>query len=114
MDKILAYCGLDCGGCGAYLATKNNDNAQRAKTAEEWSKQYGHAFKPEDINCSGCTTRGKLNFSYCNICEIRKCGVEKKVKNCAYCSDYACEKLDKFFTMAPMAKANLEKIKKAR
>jgi hypothetical protein len=40
--------------------------------------------------------------------------VEKKVKNCAYCNDYACEKLDKFFAMAPMAKANLEKVKKVK
>ena len=42
MNKVLAYCGINCGGCGAFLATKNNDNAQRIKTAEEWSKQYGH------------------------------------------------------------------------
>ena len=94
MNKVLAYCGLDCGGCGAFLAAKNNDNAQRVKTAEEWSKQYGHVFKPEDINCGGCTSKGKMNFQYCNVCEIRKCGQEKKLKNCAYCVDYACEKLE--------------------
>jgi hypothetical protein len=113
MNKVLACCGLDCGGCGAYLATKNNDDAKRVKTAEEWSKQYGHAFKPEDINCGGCTSKGKIHFQYCNVCEIRKCGQEKKVKNCAYCADFACEKLEKFFAMAPAARANLETIKKA-
>jgi hypothetical protein len=58
MNKLLAYCGLDCGGCGVYLATKNNDKAQRIKTAEEWSKQYGYTFSPEDINCGGCTSKG--------------------------------------------------------
>ena len=114
MNKVLAYCGLDCGGCGAYLATKNNDDAQRVKTAEEWSKQFGYVLKPEDINCGGCTAKDELNFQYCTLCEIRKCGQEKKVKNCAYCSDYACEKLEKFFTKAPGAKANLEAIKKAK
>ena len=31
MNKVLAYCGLDCGGCGAYLATKNNDDANGQK-----------------------------------------------------------------------------------
>ncbi|HJX36900.1 MAG TPA: DUF3795 domain-containing protein [Dehalococcoidales bacterium] len=96
------------------MATKNNDNAQRVKTAEEWSKQYGPVLKPEDINCGCCTSKGKMNFQYCNVCEIRKCGQEKKVKNCAYCADYTCEKLEKFFTMAPAAKANLEAIKKTR
>jgi hypothetical protein len=55
-----------------------------------------------------------MNFQYCTVCEIRKCGQEKKVKNCAYCADCACEKLEKLFTMAPVAKANLEAIKKAK
>lgn len=114
MEQMIAFCGLTCSGCGAYLATKNNDNAQRIKTAEEWSKQFGHNFKPEEINCTGCVSKDKLKFAYCNVCEIRKCGTEKDVKNCAYCDDYACEKLDKFFQMAPIAKATLEEIRKSR
>jgi len=36
------------------------------------------------------------------------------VVNCAYCDDYACTKLTKFFAMAPHAKASLEKIRKSR
>jgi hypothetical protein len=114
MEKVIAFCGITCSECGAYLATKNNDNAQRINTAKQWSKQYGHEFKPEEINCNGCTSKGKLNFNYCNVCEIRKCGLEKHIINCSYCSDYACEKLDKFFTMAPIAKATLEEIRKNR
>ncbi|MBM3120461.1 MAG: DUF3795 domain-containing protein, partial [Chloroflexi bacterium] len=39
-----------------------------------------------------------------NICKIRKCGKQKQVENCAYCHEYACEKLTKFFAMAPDAK----------
>jgi hypothetical protein len=114
VEKVIAYCGLVCSDCGAYLATKNNDNNLRIKQAEEWSKQFGAPFKPEDINCNGCTTKGKMSFNYCNVCEIRKCGQEKQVKNCAYCPDYSCEKLDKFFTMAPMAKASLEAIRNSK
>ena len=114
MANVIAYCGLVCSDCGAYLATKNNDDAQRIKTAEEWSKQFGSQIKPEDINCHGCTTKGKRSFNYCTVCEIRQCGREKKVKNCAYCPDYACEKLDKFFATAPMAKASLEEIRMSK
>ena len=44
------------------------------------------------LDCGGCTSKGKIHFQYCNVCEIRKCGQEKKVKNCAYCADFACEK----------------------
>ena len=35
---MIAYCGLDCSKCGAFLATQANDDALRAKTSEEWSK----------------------------------------------------------------------------
>ena len=94
MRKMVAFCGLHCSECRAYRATQNNDNAQRIKTAEIW-RQYGHLFKPEQINCTGCKSKGKLNFDYCNVCEIRKCGLEKNVKNCAYCN-HVCEKMAKF------------------
>jgi hypothetical protein len=114
MGKIIAYCGLVCSDCGAYLGTKNNDNKLRKKQAEEWSKQFGNYIKPEDINCYGCTSDDKMTFHYCQVCEIRNCGTAKKVKNCAYCADYACDKLNKFFAMAPMTKVSLEKIRKSR
>jgi len=114
MEKLISYCGLVCSDCGAYLATKKNDNDLRKKQAEEWSKEFGSRIKPEDINCHGCTTKGKMVFNYCDVCEIRKCGQEKQVKKCAYCADYSCEKLDKFFDMAPGAKATLEEIKKRK
>ena len=51
-------------------------------------------------------------FSHCKVCEIRKCGREKEVKNCAYCDVYVCEKLTKFFDMAPDAKITLSEIRK--
>jgi hypothetical protein len=33
------------------------------------------------------------------------------VQNCAHCSDYACEKLRKFFEIVPQAKETLDGIK---
>jgi hypothetical protein len=114
MDKMIAYCGIVCTECPAFVATQQNDDAKRKKVAEIWSKQYKMSVKPEDINCDGCKLEGKRLIGYCNICEIRKCGKQKQVVNCAYCDDYACEKLIKFHTMAPHAKASLEKIRKKK
>jgi Protein of unknown function (DUF3795) len=114
MEKMISYCGMVCSDCGAYLATKNNDDNLRKKQAEEWSKQFGTNIKPEDINCYGCTSHNKMTFNYCTVCEIRKCGKTKKVKNCAYCVEYACDKLNKFFTMAPANKITLDTIRKSR
>ena len=31
MKKLIAFCGLDCEKCDAYIATKNNDQALREK-----------------------------------------------------------------------------------
>jgi hypothetical protein len=114
MDKMIAYCGIVCTECPAFIATQQNDDAKRKQVAETWSKQYKMTVKAEDINCDGCTSGGKRLLNYCSICEIRKCGQGKGVKNCAYCDEYACEKLTRFHAMAPQAKASLEKIRKKR
>ena len=114
MDRMIAYCGIVCTECPGFEATQKNDDAKRKETAEAWSKQFNMPIKPEDINCDGCKSEGKRLFGYCNICEIRKCGKEKPVDNCAYCDEYACEKLTKFFVMAPHVKATLEEIRKSR
>jgi hypothetical protein len=73
------------------------------------------AVKAEDINCDGCISGGKRLLNYCSICEIRKCGQGKGVKNCAYCDEYACEKLTRFLAIAPPeTKASLEGIRKSK
>jgi len=107
MEKIIAYCGITCSDCPTFKATQTNDDAERKRVAELWTKEYGHPFKSEDINCESCQTRGTRVFNYCNICEIRKCGQQKNVKNCAYCDDYNCEKLSKLHEQAPKAKETL-------
>ena len=34
MNDYIAYCGLDCEGCDARIATANNDDALREKVAK--------------------------------------------------------------------------------
>ena len=111
MDKIVGVCGLTCTECPAYQATQKDDDEERKRVAEMWSKQYGAEIKPEDINCDGCTVLDGKHFGYCSQCEIRACGLGRKIENCAHCPEYACEKLGKFFGMAPQAKETLDGIK---
>ena len=113
MSKMIAVCGLTCSECPALLATQKDDDTERKKVAELWSKQFNVTIEPESINCDGCMSGSKRIFNYCNICEIRKCGTAKKVENCAYCDEYACEKLIRFFSMAPEARITLEDIRKS-
>jgi hypothetical protein len=111
MADFIAYCGIDCGQCPAYVAKKENNAELREKTAAEWSKAFGTEFKPEQINCDGCTIAGQ-HIIYCDqLCEIRKCAVGKKVVNCAFCTDYGCEKLTTFLKNVPEAKSRLEAIR---
>ncbi|NLI98259.1 DUF3795 domain-containing protein [bacterium] len=114
MSKLISICGLNCAECSAYIAYKTDDNALREKTAKEWSKQYGFAFTPEHINCAGCLEAEGPHIGHCSECEIRKCGQERGVANCAHCPDYACEKLAKFLDMVTAAKKNLEEIRANR
>lgn len=114
MERMVAYCGLICTKCPAYIAKKENNDELRKKTAEEWSKQFNQEITPESVNCDGCLVTDGVLIQYCNICEIRKCGLEKKLENCAFCDDYVCEKLDKWFKNVPESKATLDEIRKNR
>ncbi len=111
MSEIIAYCGLSCSDCPAYIATQEDDNAKRKETAETWSQEFNADIKPEDINCDGCLSNERV-FRHCNVCEIRKCAREKDVMNCAHCDEYACEKLSEFFEMVPDTKERLDAIRK--
>jgi hypothetical protein len=110
LEKIIAYCGLDCSQCGAFLATLHDDQKEREDVSALWSKLYKVKFKPEDINCQGCLSDEML-FAHCKVCEIRKCGQEKSVQNCGYCPDYGCEKLETILRLAPEARKNLDEIR---
>jgi len=85
MKEMIAYCGLDCEKCDAYLATINNDQALREKTAKLWSELNHVTILPEQINCQGCRTNG-VKTVYCeSLCTIRQCAMKKGVKTCGAC-----------------------------
>jgi hypothetical protein len=111
VKKMVAYCGLVCTDCGAYIATQQNDDKLRQKVADDWTKKYNHPFKAADINCVGCLPVTGKHVGHCGMCEIRKCGQEKDVVNCAWCAQYPCEKLSELFKMVPENKKRLDTIR---
>lgn len=111
MDKIIAYCGLVCTNCPAYVATQADDRPALERVAAQWREDYSAPdITAESIICDGCLAHDGRHCSHCFECEIRACGVARDVANCAHCPEYACEKLEGFFGFATEARATLDGI----
>lgn len=110
MKKLIAFCGLDCESCDARIATLNNDDALRVKTAALWSELNGVSITPEMINCTGCRTEG-VKTQFCELmCPIRQCAKQKGVRTCGDCADMSiCQTLSPIRDNNPAAKERLEK-----
>jgi len=92
MVKEISFCGMDCLACPAYMASQQGDKKALERIA----------FETEDGQ----------HYSWCDICPVRKCSMDKKIKNCAYCIHYPCDELDEPFERLPNAKKTLDEIRK--
>lgn len=91
--RILAYCGLLCNRCPAYIATQTGDRDLLRGTAVRWSSDQ-FKIEPEDILCDGCFGRGARITKFCSMCGVRACAIGRAVVNCGVCADYPCERLE--------------------
>ena len=110
MRDMIAYCGLDCEKCDAYLATVNDDQALREKTAKQWAELTNAPILPEDINCEGCRVSGRKTV-YCDrLCPIRQCALKKGVTTCGDCPDFEdCQMVGQIITNNSAARENLNR-----
>ena len=111
MERMIAFCGLVCTECPGFIATQNDDAEALKQVAEQWSKEYDAQVSPEDCVCDGCVSVDARLGGHPRECEIRACGIGRRVQNCGYCDDYACEKLTEFFGMASDAKTTLDEVR---
>jgi len=110
MNQLIAYCGLDCEKCDARIATVNNDNELRGKTAQKWSKLNNVEITAAMINCTGCRVDGLKTYFCSNLCGIRKCVSEKGYNTCGDCAELDnCPTVGAILQHAPEAKENLLK-----
>lgn len=94
--STIAFCGLDCGSCPAFLARKYDDQSIREKTAKEWTEK-GFEIFPQEINCDGCNIREGVVIDFCRQCKVRSCAMERDVESCAECEDFICQDLDSLY-----------------
>ncbi len=109
---MIAYCGLDCSKCIGYLATQSGDKDQITEVAKKWSKQFKADVKPEHVICDGCKSEKRKSFHCTNLCNIRKCCIERKYDSCIECNEFACSHLAFILNNAPEAKENLTNLKR--
>jgi len=109
MKDMIAYCGLDCGKCDAYLATINDDQALREKTAQLWAELNNAPILPEHINCEGCRVDG-IKTVYCDsLCPIRQCALKKGVTTCGDCPELEkCQTVGMIISNNPTVLENLK------
>ena len=89
MKKMIAYCGLDCEKCDAYIATINDDQTLR----------------------EGCRADGVKTVFCDSLCEIRRCALKKNVTTCGDCTLLgSCGTVGKIHANDPQALANLKEI----
>jgi len=92
-DKnLMAPCGLFCGACGVYIATRDGNEELKAIMG----KTYGAA--PEETKCLGCMQPNgstKL-FGFCADCAIRDCAKSKSYFSCYQCGEFPCSIIESF------------------
>lgn len=109
MRNMIAYCGLDCEKCDAYLATINDDQVLREKTAKQWAELNHAPILPEHINCLGCRTDGVKTVFCDSLCEIRQCALKKGVTTCGGCPNMdECQTASAIIANNPDALENLK------
>ena len=109
MKDMIAYCGLDCEACAAYLATVHDDQALRERTASLWAELNHAPILPEHINCRGCRVNG-VKTVYCDsLCPIRQCALKKGAATCGDCpGGDRCQTVGAIFSTRPEARENLK------
>ena len=108
MRDMIAYCGLDCEKCDAYLATVNDDRALREKTAKLWAELNQAPILPEHINCEGCRVDG-IKTVYCDhLCAIPQCALKRGVAACGDCQELeSCRTVGAVLSNNPAARETL-------
>ena len=94
------------------MATQVEDLERKKQIAERWARELNTEFTTQDIDCDGCLSQ-RISGWCQRICLIRPCAEKRNVETCAHCSDYPCEKLEKFLSNEPAAKEYLEETRKS-
>lgn len=84
--ELRAPCGMFCGACAIYIATRDDSEKFRNIISSIWKT------KPEETKCYGCMQPDppKKLFGFCRNCAIRNCARSKGFYSCHQCEKWPC------------------------
>jgi hypothetical protein len=93
---LLAPCGLYCGVCGVYYATRDNNEKflERLLAMYQAGIPELEGVSTEELRCDGCLS-DRVSF-FCRLCPIKSCTLEKGYAGCHECDDFPCTHIDRF------------------
>lgn len=87
-EEMIGYCGYNCHLCAA----RSDDPVVRQRLVDGWRRIFGHQqYTAENVKCDGCLSDGRIADKEC---KVKPCAIERGVKNCAYCEDFVCDKVE--------------------
>ena len=91
-DTLVAVCGLYCGACSVYLATR-----EEPARLEILAAKLGQSV--EETRCLGC--RSDLRSQHCRSCTFVECASARGHFVCGECQDYPCAPFSQFQAACP-------------
>ena len=95
-NDFLAPCGLYCGVCGVYYATRDGNEKFLKKLLEMYQQNIPGLdhLSTADLECRGCLS-GQTSW-FCTSCAIKDCARRQGYAGCHECADWPCEHIDSF------------------
>ena len=86
-SELLAPCGLYCGVCGVYYATRDDNEKFLQKLLNVYQSGIPQLdeLTTEDLKCNGCLSDRVSVF--CRVCAIKSCTEERGYAGCHECGD---------------------------
>ena len=88
--EFLAPCGLYCGVCAVYYATRDKNTKFKERIVGVYKGKLAACdnLTAEDVSCLGCLSENV--FPFCRKCAIKDCALEKGYSGCHECDDFPC------------------------
>lgn len=92
IPPLAAVCGLYCGACSVYLATREDPQRLAALAARLGQTEA-------ETRCEGC--RAEVRSAHCRSCDLAICATSRGVAFCGECTEYPCARFQAFQAALP-------------